>query len=102
MRGLYLALLLFSLSGLATLDYRFKLAFFKYPVRTFKIITTALVVFILWDIAGIVGHMFSIGDNNLLLGIRIGEFPLEEIFFLLLLNYSSLILYLLFKMRIKS
>lgn len=97
MTGGYLLALLISISGLAIIDYRYKLAFFKERERTIKIIAIAIAIFVVWDLAGIVADIFFIGSSPLLLGLQLGEFPLEELFFLMLLNYSSLIVYLFIK-----
>lgn len=97
MSGSYALALIISLAGLGFIDYRFKLAFFYNRARTIKIIAICLFVFIVWDIAGILANIFFIGQNNLLLGIRIGQFPVEEIFFLVLLNYCSLVCYVCIK-----
>jgi lycopene cyclase domain-containing protein len=50
------------------------------------------VVFVIWDIAGIALGIFFRGNNTLLTGIQVfPEFPIEEILFLALLCYSTLI-----------
>lgn len=99
MPGLYALFLLLSIAGLGVLDYRFKLAVFYKPKQALGILGVAVSVFIVWDIAGIVSGIFRIGQNNLLLGLRIGEFPVEELLFLMLLNYTSLIVYCLVRNR---
>lgn len=90
-------ILLISLGGLTLLDYRLKLALFVHKRRTVTIFVVTIGLFIVWDIAGIAARIFFIGQNNYLLGLRVGEFPLEEIFFLLLLTYTSLITYVYMK-----
>ena len=97
MNGLYLLALLASISGLAVIDYRLKLALFVHPKRTIMLLAITILFFVIWDIAGIVFRIFFIGQNQYLLGIRVGQFPLEELFFLLLLNYTSLVVYLVIK-----
>ena len=94
MTGMYLIALLFSLAGLATIDYRYKLAVFNKPKQSANILILSILVFIIWDIIGIKLGIFFIGQNEYLTGIRVGEFPIEELFFLLLLNYCSLLIYL--------
>lgn len=79
------------------IDYRLKLALFVHPKRTITLLAITIFFFVAWDIAGIVLRIFFIGQNQYLLGIRIGQFPLEELFFLLLLNYTSLVVYLVIK-----
>lgn len=99
MTGAYLLALLLSLAGLAIIDYRWKVAYFVQPRRTITVLAMSVAAFVAWDIAGILANIFFIGSNEYLLGVRIGEFPLEEIFFLTLLTYCSLISYLLVKRR---
>ncbi len=99
MAGAYLIALLVSLSGLLCIDYHLELAFFKHPRQTATIMLISITLFIIWDIAGIAWHIFFIGNNNYLIGLRIGQFPVEELFFLLLLNYTSLITYLIIKQK---
>ena len=89
---LYLAALLFSIAGLATLDFRFKLAIAK--SRSYLcLILIPVVFFLTWDLAGISAGIFFRGDASHLTGILLTtELPLEEIFFLILLSYSALLL----------
>jgi lycopene cyclase domain-containing protein len=90
--GSYLAILLISLVGCYLLDRTHKLAFTANPKRAFWSLVPAFVVFVIWDIAGISLGIFFRGNNTLLTGIQLfPEFPIEEIFFLMLLCYSSLI-----------
>lgn len=93
MSGLYALFLLVSIAGLGVLDWRYKLALFYKTKQSLAILGITQLVFILWDIAGVLLGIFRIGENDLLLGIRIGEFPVEELLFLVLLNYTSLVAY---------
>ena len=89
---LYLAALLISISGLATLDYKFKLAIAK-SKRYLCLILIPVVFFLTWDLAGISAGIFFRGNATHLTGILLStELPLEEIFFLILLSYSALLL----------
>ncbi len=99
MIGSYLILLILSLSGLLLVDRRYKLVFFKDFFLAIKILIISLSIFTLWDIFGIKFGIFFIGRTNLLIGLRIGQFPAEEIFFLLLLNYTALVIYTFIKHR---
>ncbi len=101
MSGAYMIALLVSLGGLAFIDYRLRLAFFKHAKRTALILLITIGFFVLWDIAGILSNIFFIGQTTFLLGIRIGQFPLEELFFLTLLNYTSLLVYLMIKRQVE-
>lgn len=93
MSGLYLLLLTGSIAGLAQIDHRHKLAYFSHRRRTVLTLLITVLVFVAWDVAGIVAGIFFIGDAKVLSGIRIGQFPLEELFFLGLLSYVSLLTY---------
>lgn len=101
MRGVYAIALILSFTGLMLIDKSYKLAFFNKPKQTLKILLITLVMFIVWDVAGILSNVFFIGSNTVLLGIRVGQFPVEEIFFLMLLNYTSLTGYLLIKRKVQ-
>lgn len=99
MNGLYLLLLSLSIAGLAIIDIRYRLVFSKNRRLAVKVLGICMLMFIVWDIAGIVLNIFFIGQTDLLLGIRFGDFPLEEIFFLILLNYTALVLSQYLKVR---
>jgi len=92
MYGSYLLVLLLSLVGLYLLDRTHKLAFTVDAKRSLLSMVPAYVVFLIWDIAGIATVIFFRGQNTLLTGIQVfPEFPIEELFFLALLCYSTLI-----------
>ncbi len=92
MNFVYLATLLISLAGLAMLDAKFKLAFAKNPKAAAVAIAIPYLIFIIWDAAGIAHGIFFKGQSSLLSGIMIAkDFPLEELFFLALLCYTTLI-----------
>lgn len=93
MPGAYALFLLVSIMGLGALDYRYSLAVFHKPRRALSLLAAAVSVFIAWDAAGIAAGIFRIGENSLLIGMHLGEFPLEELLFLALLNYTSLTIY---------
>ena len=92
MSFVYLAALLISLAGLATLDIRFKLAFAKNAKAAAVAIAIPYSLFVIWDAAGIALGIFFKGQSKFLSGIMIAkDFPLEELFFLALLCYTTLI-----------
>lgn len=83
-----------GISGLAIIDHRYKLAFWHNGRQTLKTIGTAMGVFIVWDVLGIILGIFFHGQSSYSLPFTIApEFPLEELFFLFLLTYSALIIY---------
>ena len=102
MRGAYLAVLLLAIGCLGLIDWRYRLAYFNNVARTIKVLATTVVFFIVWDVAGIGLNIFHIGQTKYLTGIGIGEFPLEELFFLILLNYNMLLAYRFFTERRKE
>lgn len=93
--GAYLVALLFSIGGLMTLDFRFKLALKWHPIRTLATIGVAVALFLGWDLIGLGAGVFYEGTSGLLLGIDLlPNLPVEEVLFLVLLNYSALLGYL--------
>lgn len=101
MEGLtYLAALLFSLTGMLVLDWRFRLAFFKDARRTPSILAIGVGLFLVWDLFGIGLGIFFVGNSTLTTGIMLGpELPLEELFFLTFLCYFTLIVFRLIEAR---
>lgn len=94
MEFLYLGAILFSFLGMLVLDYRFNLAFFHRAKRTAVTLLVGLVIFIIWDIFGIVMGIFFEGKSQFVTGIMLApHFPLEELFFLTFLCYFALIVY---------
>ena len=93
--GLYLLALLVSLAGLVTLDHRFKLVFFKDWLAGTVSIAVGVAFFLAWDLAGIFSGIFFRGQTHGLTGLMIApELPLEEVFFLILLCYTTLEVFL--------
>ena len=92
MRGAYLLVLIASLGCTALIDFRFRLAWWYDARRTARTLLLGIVLFIMWDIVGIALGIFFIGQTNNLIGLHIGQFPIEELFFLMLLCYSSLLI----------
>ena len=89
---LYLGALLVSITGLATLDFKYKLAIAK-SKKYLCLILIPVAFFLTWDLAGISSGIFFRGSAAHLTGILLAsELPLEEIFFLILLSYSALLL----------
>lgn len=94
MEWLYLCSLLVSIGCLALLDHRYTLAFFHDPKRTVRTLLPAIGLFVIWDMLGIYLGIFYHGGSMFALPFRIApEFPIEEIVFLFLLCYVTLLLY---------
>lgn len=91
MPGLYLAGLLVSLVGMAVLDARFRLFFWRSPWRAAAVTAIGLVFFLVWDLVGVAQGIFFIGPQRVLTGLIVApEVPVEELFFLLLLCYTTM------------
>lgn len=100
MNLIYLISLLVSLTGMALIDYRFKLAFFSRPAAATAVIAISVAFFSIWDLAGIALGIFFRGEGRFLSGLTIApEFPIEELLFLSLLNYTTLICFTYFEKR---
>lgn len=100
---LYLAALLVSLAGLGLLDWRHRVALFVDPRRTLTTVGIGVAVFLAWDLAGVGLGIFFRGDSEYLTGIQVApEVPLEEVFFLTLLVYQTLLAWLALDRRARS
>ena len=94
MSFVYLCLLLFSELGVNLIDFRFRLALGHSLRAGLKALGSGLAFFLVWDLAGIGSGVFFEGAKNLLCGIDLApQLPLEEIFFLLLLCHTKLIIF---------
>ncbi|WP_291379254.1 lycopene cyclase domain-containing protein [Demequina sp.] len=90
----YLGALLVSIAGLGLLDARYRVAVFAQPRRALATIGVAVVVFLAWDLAGVGLGIFFRGDAEYMTGVQLApEVPLEEVFFLILLTYQTLLLW---------
>ncbi|WP_062070570.1 lycopene cyclase domain-containing protein [Demequina sediminicola] len=91
---LYLLGLLVSIAGLMTLDWRYRVALFDQPRRAIVTVVLGVAAFLIWDFIGVGLGIFFIGDSAYLSGVTVApEVPLEEIFFLILLTYQTLLLW---------
>lgn len=90
----YLAALLVSIAGLGFLDWRYRVAVCAQPRRALATLGIGVAVFLAWDIAGVGLGIFFRGDAGYMTGVLLApEVPLEELFFLILLNYQTLLLW---------
>lgn len=91
---IYLAALAVSLTGMVTLDRRFRLFFWRGPVRAAVILVVGVAFFLVWDVFGITLGIFFRGETSFMTGVLVGpELPLEEVFFLCLLCYFAMNLF---------
>jgi len=90
----YLLVLVCSICGLLLLDWRHKLAFWLDASRTAITITCSVVFFAIWDIAGISLGVFFSGNSQYTPKYMLwNNFPPEELLFLFLLSFTTLLLY---------
>ncbi|HLP22797.1 MAG TPA: lycopene cyclase domain-containing protein [Microbacteriaceae bacterium] len=89
----YAASLGVSLLGLGLLDRRFRLAFPVAPARSALVIAASVAMFLVWDAWGVALGIFFRGPGPYQLGLLIApEIPVEEVLFLSLLSYLTLLL----------
>ena len=94
MQFVYLSILLVGIAGMTTIDWRYKLAYWQDARRTALTILVAMAIFVVWDIAAIALGIFLHGQSNYQLQFTLApHFPVEEIFFLYLLVYCTLVTY---------
>ena len=94
MSFLYLLALVVALTGMVVLDWRFRLFFWRAPIRATAVLAIGLVFFLVWDLQGIRLHIFFRGETSFMTGWQFApELPIEEPFFLLLLCYLTMNLY---------
>lgn len=90
----YISILIFSIVGLLLADWRYKLAFWSNKIASIKAIGFTMLLLYIFDIAGVVNKIFSTNPKYVV-GIYLvsPNLPIEEILFLFLLCYSTLIIY---------
>lgn len=94
MSSYYLLFLIFSLSGLTILDYRFKLVWFDDWRRAIVALLPVYLLLVAWDLFGIAFKIFYMGQSKYMLGFEVlPNVPPEEFFFLGLLVYLPLLLW---------
>lgn len=91
----YLFALVISLLGLLIIDKGGKIAFWRDWRRSLITLSISLVLFVLLDCIAIAFGIFTHGTGPYSLPFTIvSELPVEEVVFLLLLSYCSLLVYL--------
>ena len=94
MSFLYLGALLVSLAGIVAIDVKYRLALAHDFKRGASVLAIATAFFLGWDLLGIGLGIFFRGASTHLTGIVIApELPIEEVFFLVLLSYTTLIIF---------
>lgn len=99
----YLAGLVVALAGLTTLDWRYRVALFDQPRRAAVTLGIGVAFFLVWDLIGVGLGIFFIGSAPYLTGLNVApEVPVEELLFLTLLCYQTLLLWLAFSRRLRT
>jgi len=90
----YLVSLIVVILCLGLIDRKYKLAFFYNLKLTIKTLLSAYLLFWLWDNEGIAFKIFYKGESRYSLNtVLYKNFPIEELFFLFVLVYSTLIVW---------
>lgn len=94
MGSLYLVALLIGIGCMLLLDHRFKLFFWHDTGVALLVTVVGVVLFLLWDIAGITAGIFLRGESPAATGIVLApELPLEEPIFLVFLVLCTMVIY---------
>lgn len=92
---LYLASLVVASAGVAAVDARFRLFLWRSPRDGLLVLVAGLVLFLVWDLAGIGWGVFSRGESRFMTGVLLApELPIEEPLFLLFLCETTMVLVL--------
>lgn len=90
----YLLALLVSITGMGLIDHRWRLALFRDAGATFIVLAAGVAFFLGWDLVGLQHRLFFRGDGPYQSGFELAPgLPVEESVFLLLLSYSTLVLF---------
>jgi len=90
----YLAALLGAIACLALLDHHYKFVWWHNRVLAARTIVFGVTFFLAWDVAGVTSGIFFPGDSPFDTGwLLLPGVPIEELFFLTLLMYQTLILW---------
>ena len=91
---LYGLALLVTTGCLVLCDLRWRLVAFVAPRRALAVVGAGVVLFLLWDLGGIALDVFLRGSGPWMTGLLIApELPVEEVLFLTMLSYLTLLLY---------
>ena len=90
----YATLLSLIIVCLVMVDYRWQLAFYSEPRKALRVLLISLGCFALWDVAGIGAKIFYTGTSPYITRLFIvRDFPIEELLFLTVLVYTTLLMW---------
>lgn len=88
----YLVVQLVSFTGIAVIDHRWRLAWFRAPAATGLAVTAAVALLLTWDALGVRSGVFFRGQTDFMSGLLVApEIPVEEVVFLAFLSYLALV-----------
>jgi lycopene cyclase domain-containing protein len=90
----YLATLLVSLGCLALVDHRWRLVLWADARRGASVLTAGTAFFLAWDVLAVHLGFYRRGEAAVMTGLQVAPgVPLEELFFVVLLCYCTLVLH---------
>jgi lycopene cyclase domain-containing protein len=90
----YLGTLLWVLGCLALMDRRWRLVFWADPRRAALVLGFGFAFFLVWDLVALGLRLYARGRSGLMTGIELApDLPLEELFFVALLPYLTMVLH---------
>jgi lycopene cyclase domain-containing protein len=94
----YFAALLVAIFCFGLIDRRYKLVWWRNRTLALRAVVLGVTFFLMWDITGVASGIFFPGDSPFDTGwLLLPGVPMEELFFLLLLMYQTLIFWELAK-----
>lgn len=90
----YVIILILSIGGLLLADRRLRLAFWHNKIASTKAVGYTMLLLLIFDVAGVINKIFSTNQDYVVrINIISPNIPIEEIIFLFMLCYVTLILY---------
>jgi len=94
----YLAALIGAIFCFGLIDRRYKLVWWHNRTLALRTLVLGVAFFLVWDITGVASGIFFPGDSPFDTGwLLMPGVPVEELFFLILLMYQTLIFWEAFK-----
>jgi lycopene cyclase domain-containing protein len=90
----YLVALLVSMTAMAVVDRRWRLALWADPVRAVLVLVVGALVFLGWDLLALQHGFYGRGHSTLTTGVDVlPRLPVEEVVFVLFFCYLALVLH---------
>ena len=86
--------------GILTLDRKYKLVLFRDHLNAIAVLMVSIFILLIADLVGIWAGIFSSGASKYMTNIYLAaDLPIEELFFLFLLTYCSMVVYSFLEVR---